>query len=127
MRDEHAAEKHFGAQDGHGSDWDAPDDADDLDDPLEFEAWRVRELVRATRERDEREKATFNEAETVRRRHFFPASFCIYSIERRRATKEDERSCESEARARARWAFYSFVEMGRPTHSSRYVFSSVSM
>ena len=38
---------------GEDSDDDAPDDTDDLEDPLEFEAWRVRELARATRERDE--------------------------------------------------------------------------
>ncbi|KAJ1457595.1 micro-fibrillar-associated protein 1 [Pelagophyceae sp. CCMP2097] len=73
MRSEAAASAaHFGAGDGHGSDFDAPDDADDLDDPLEFEAWRVRELARATREKDARELAATDEAETERRRALTP-------------------------------------------------------
>ena len=59
---------------GEDSDDDAPDDTDDLEDPLEFEAWRVRELARATRERDERRKAADDEAETLRRRALSPAA-----------------------------------------------------
>ena len=90
-----AAESHFGAGDGHGSDFDAPDDDDDLEDPLEFEAWKVRELARATRERDERAKAAEDEAETERRRNLSP--------EERAA--EDRESGKGVKKEKAKWKF----------------------
>ena len=80
---------------GEDSDDDAPDDADDLEDPLEFEAWRVRELARATRERDERRKAADDEAETLRRRALSPAA--------RRA--EDEKIGKGKKPEKAKWKF----------------------
>ena len=80
---------------GEDSDDDAPDDTDDLEDPLEFEAWRVRELARATRERDERRKAADDEAETLRRRALSPAA--------RRA--EDEKIGKGKKPEKAKWKF----------------------
>ena len=90
-----AAKAHFGAGDDHGSDFDAPDDEDDLDDPLEFEAWRVRELARATRERDDRAKAAEEAAETERRRALTPAA----------RAAEDEASGKGKGKEKAKWKF----------------------
>lgn len=55
------------------SDYGAPDDTDDLDNPLEFEEWRIRELSRANRDKDEREAAEKEAYETERRRNLTPA------------------------------------------------------
>lgn len=69
IRDE--AAKHLEAADkGDESDLEgAPSDHDDPDDPLEFEAWRLRELARAERDKDDRERAVKEAAETERRRN----------------------------------------------------------
>jgi microfibrillar-associated protein 1 len=47
---------------------DLPDDADDLEDPVEFESWKVRELKRWKRDTEERRRIAAEAAETDRRR-----------------------------------------------------------
>ncbi|KAJ8604324.1 hypothetical protein CTAYLR_002487 [Chrysophaeum taylorii] len=86
-------QKHFGTEEG--SDWDAPDDEDDLDDPLEFEAWRLRELSRATRDKNAREAAAREAAETERRRGLTPAE----------RAREDEASGRNVPKPKAKWKF----------------------
>jgi microfibrillar-associated protein 1 len=51
------------------SDAGLPDDTDDLDDELEFEAWKVRELARLKRDAEERELAALEKADLLRRRN----------------------------------------------------------
>lgn len=77
-----------------GSDVGAPDDADDLDDPVEFEAWRLRELSRANRDKDEREAAEREAAETERRRRL--------TAEQRAAEDAENRPA---AKPRTKWKF----------------------
>ncbi|CAM9227041.1 unnamed protein product [Ascophyllum nodosum] len=65
-REEEMTENHLGDNDSEG---DAPDDDDDLDEELAFEEWKVRELNRVRREKDEREKAIKEREDTLRRRN----------------------------------------------------------
>jgi len=55
-------------QAGQDSDSGLPDDDDDLEDPVEFEAWRLREVQRLARDRKERFAFEADKAETERRR-----------------------------------------------------------
>eukprot|EP00600_Ochromonadales_sp_CCMP1393_P007980 CAMPEP_0174977404 /NCGR_PEP_ID=MMETSP0004_2-20121128/13585_1 /TAXON_ID=420556 /ORGANISM="Ochromonas sp., Strain CCMP1393" /LENGTH=274 /DNA_ID=CAMNT_0016228573 /DNA_START=17 /DNA_END=841 /DNA_ORIENTATION=- len=55
------------------SDAGLPDDTDNADDELEFEAWRVREMARLTRDMEEREEAIVEKAELLRRRNLTDA------------------------------------------------------
>jgi microfibrillar-associated protein 1 len=45
-----------------------PDDTDDVDDELEYGAWKVREITRLKRDAEEREVSIIEKAEIVRRR-----------------------------------------------------------
>mmetsp|Transcript_112120 Transcript_112120/g.219812 ORF Transcript_112120/g.219812 Transcript_112120/m.219812 type:complete len:271 (-) Transcript_112120:1-813(-) len=51
------------------SDAGLPDDADDVDDEVEYEAWKVREMARLTRDAEEREEAIIEKTELLRRRN----------------------------------------------------------
>ena len=72
---------------GHESDADAPDDTDDFDDAINFEAWRARELARAAAKRDAED--------TERRRNLTPQ-------ERQR---EDEALGKHQKQPKAKWKF----------------------
>jgi len=51
------------------SDAGIPDTTDDLDDDLEFENWKLREILRLKRDSEEREKEALEKAEIMRRRN----------------------------------------------------------
>jgi microfibrillar-associated protein 1 len=51
------------------SDAGLPDDTDDLDDEVEYNAWKVREMARLTRDAEEREEAIIEKTELLRRRN----------------------------------------------------------
>lgn len=51
------------------SDAGLPDDTDDIDDEVEYEAWKVREMARLTRDAEEREEAIIEKTELLRRRN----------------------------------------------------------
>lgn len=65
-REKEQTERHL---DNAGSDVDMPDDTDDPEELLEFEAWKVREMQRLTREKEEREAINKEKSETERRRN----------------------------------------------------------
>jgi len=60
--------KDVDATDGD-SDAGLPDDTDDLDDDMEFENWKLREILRLKRDSEEREKEALEKAEILRRRN----------------------------------------------------------
>lgn len=94
IRDE--AAKHFEGDKGDDSDLEgAPSDTDDPDDPLEFEAWRLRELARAERDKDDRERAVKEAAETERRRNL--------TAEER--AKEDAAIGKGQKKEKVKWKF----------------------
>ena len=64
-RDEEQVENHV---DGNDSDANMPSDTDDNEDPMAYEAWKVRELQRVKRDRDLRLVHEQEKAETERRR-----------------------------------------------------------
>lgn len=51
------------------SDSGLPDDTDDLDDDMEFESWKLREILRLKRDSEDREKEALEKAEILRRRN----------------------------------------------------------
>lgn len=51
------------------SDAGLPDDTDDVDDEIEYNAWKVREMARLTRDAEEREEAIIEKTELLRRRN----------------------------------------------------------
>eukprot|EP00903_Cladosiphon_okamuranus_P017448 g16072.t1 len=65
-REEEMTENHLGDNESEG---DAPDDDDDLDEELAFEEWKVRELNRVRKEKEERESAIKEREDTLRRRN----------------------------------------------------------
>ncbi|CAM9167058.1 unnamed protein product [Scytosiphon promiscuus] len=65
-REEEMTENHLGDNESEG---DAPDDDDDLDEELAFEEWKVRELSRVRKEKEERESAIKEREDTLRRRN----------------------------------------------------------
>jgi len=60
--------KDLDATDGD-SDAGLPDDTDNLDDDMEFENWKLREILRLKRDSEEREKEALEQAEILRRRN----------------------------------------------------------
>lgn len=55
--------------DDNDSDAGLPDDTDNLDDEVEYDTWKVREMARLTRDAEEREEAIIEKAELLRRRN----------------------------------------------------------
>lgn len=51
------------------SDEDMPDDDDEIDEDQEYEKWKLREVLRIKKEREERNRAAVEAAETLRRRN----------------------------------------------------------
>jgi microfibrillar-associated protein 1 len=80
-----------GNQAGHDSDSGLPDDADDLEDPVEFEAWRLREVQRLARDRKERHAFEHDKAETERRRGLTEGERAAEDLAAGKGAKEGEK------------------------------------
>mmetsp|Transcript_7065 Transcript_7065/g.10608 ORF Transcript_7065/g.10608 Transcript_7065/m.10608 type:complete len:478 (+) Transcript_7065:144-1577(+) len=93
-KEESAVDVHLdgnGSEDGLG----VPDDRDDLDEALEYEAWKVRELQRIQRDAGERQRLEEEKRETARRRGL--------TDEQRRL--EDRAAGKGQEAPKAKWKF----------------------
>ncbi|KAI8319522.1 hypothetical protein GQ54DRAFT_34271 [Martensiomyces pterosporus] len=70
------------------------DDTDDVDPKAEFEAWKLRELLRIKRDKEERENADLEEEERERRRNMTEEEKYKQDMEKVRKQKEDRRQRE---------------------------------
>ena len=55
--------------DDNNSDAGLPDDTDNIDEEMEFEEWKVREIIRLKRDAEEREAVMIEKADLLRRRN----------------------------------------------------------
>mmetsp|Transcript_4121 Transcript_4121/g.5295 ORF Transcript_4121/g.5295 Transcript_4121/m.5295 type:complete len:470 (+) Transcript_4121:39-1448(+) len=81
--------------DGNDSENDMPDDRDELDEALEYEAWKVRELQRIKRDKDDRQQMEDEKKETERRRNM--------TDEERRL--EDRAIGKNKEKLKAKWKY----------------------